>query len=220
MEPSSLDVNIRRLLVQCTDGRILTLNEVGRAEEIGEPLGMVTHGWDRTAEDGEAVSSEFVTDTGFLIRGDRIVREGGTSTAVNLPRRFAEPDAVVSAAESAGSSGLLGRGGLSDRRQRYLLDNAATVAADLNRIFRQVVAEYWIGWYSAEGLAYGVDGVYDLDFANESNREMREAALEDHKQRVVDQTRLAADQADVVLELLPSTIEVKVDVFADGDQIL
>lgn len=220
MNPTPFDVNIHRLLVQCTDGRILTMNEVGRAENIREPLGMATHGWDRTAADGEVTSSEFVTDTGYLIRDDRIVRDGGTSTAVTLPQQFSDPDAIVATAEDASSGGLLGRAGLSDRRRRYLVDNATAVADDLNPIFRQVVTEFWIGWYSAEGLAYGVDGVYELDFANESNPELREIAVDDHKQRVVDQTRLAADQADAVLSLLPSTIEVTVDVFADGEQIL
>lgn len=220
MEPNSIDVSIQRLLVQCTDGRILTVNEVGRQENIREPLGMITHGWERTTEDGEATGTEFITDTGFLIRGDRIVREGGTSTSVNLPQTFADSDAVVSAAETASSGGLLRSGDLSDRRRRYLLDNADTVAADLNRIFRQCVTEYWIGWYSSEGIAYGIDGVYDLDFANKSDRESYQTIVDDHKQRLVNQTRLAADQAEVVLELLPSTIEIKVDVFADGKQIL
>lgn len=219
-QPSSLEVGFQRLLVQCKDGLVRTMNEIDQPGMVNEPLGMVTHAWDRTTDQGQVATSEFITDTGMLVRGDDIVHEQGTSTTVNLPMQVADPGAILAAVEAAPKPGRIRSRGLSDRRRGFLVDNAAEVADDLNRVFRRVLFEYWVGWYSAEGIAYGVDGVYELDFVNESNQEMAELLLEDHRNLLVDQTQLAADQADVVLAVLPSTVHVKIDVFADGERIL
>lgn len=218
-QPSARDVHLSRLLVQCTDGRIETLAGIGSGQNINEHLGMIIHGWERTS-DREAVQREVITDTGMLVRGDEIVYEDGVSATVTFPEQIANDEDIVHVTEDDPGVGLLRRGRLSSRRTQYLIDNSSRVAHQLNRIFRQVLMEVWIGWYSGEGWPCGLDGTYELDFANDANPEMCDAVLQDHKKRIVDQTRLASDQAEVILDLVPQTVEVEVDVFAEGKRIL
>lgn len=216
----ALEINLNRMVVQMKDGRITSLGDLDHFEEIYESLGMIMHGWERTAQEGEVVISEFITDTGYLIQENEIIRDNGVSTCVNLPTKMLSSEDVKNAAEASSSGGLLNRGGLSTRRKQYLVNNASTVAGEVNRIFRQVVTEFWIGWYSAEGIPLGIDGVYELDYANGANHELYENLHEDQKSRLVDETRLTSDQAEAVLRFLPETIPIKVDVFCDGEQIL
>lgn len=219
-EATHLESAMSRYLVLSKQGEILTINELDRASDVNEPLGLIAHAWERTAESGEVVCREFITDTGMLVRGDQIVEERGVSTAVSLPHRVATPDEIVRLAEGTAGSGILERSQLSQRRREYLINEADRIADEFNRISRLIVTEYWIGWYSAEGIPMGLDGVYELDFATESNPELSDAIVRDYRTRLVDQTRLSRDQVETLLPIVPDTIPVKVDVFADGQQIL
>jgi hypothetical protein len=219
-EQSAIDVALSRLLVRTDDGRIAPLTFTDQSQVVVENLGLVTHAWERTTDTGQIAHTELVTDTGLLIRGDTIVHDGGVSTTVNLPTSIIRPETVAAAAESADRGGLLRRGGLSERRRRFLVDNAKLVAENVNRVFALDFTEYWTGWYSAEGIGLGIDGVYELDYADVSSPASAEEIHDSFKQRLVDRTRLTSDQADLLLTALPSTVEVKVDVFKDGKQIL
>jgi hypothetical protein len=206
--------------VQTTEGDIATLNDLPHPSAVNEPLGLITHGWDRTGDSGEIIGREFITDTGLFIRNGTIIEDQNVSTSVNLPQQIVTPADVVQCAEATAGRGLFGRGKLSDRRRQYLVDNAELTASQVNRFARQIIAEYWVIWFSAEGLPVGVDGVYELDFANEAEPSLRSEILNDFRSRLVDQTRLSSDQAEALLPAIPETIEIEVHVYADGHRIL